>query len=63
MKFETTHQLAEYLLARKERPVRHHYYHHEDFDDEGCDYVSEINLELVNGKVYISAGELLEDEL
>lgn len=61
MTFETTHQLAEYLLTRKERPVRHHYYYHENFNDNGMDFVSTVNLELVDGKVYITTGELLEE--
>jgi hypothetical protein len=56
---KTTHQLAKELLALPDVMVVHHYYMHEDFDDDGYHCYSEPVVELCDGILYMMEGEFV----
>jgi len=56
----TTHELARLLLSGENLPVVHHYYHHEDFEDEGYNWTSEIKILKDKGVILLSTGDLVD---
>lgn len=61
MEFETTHELAKYLLSKQDCPVRHHYHYQENFWDYGLDFVNKIAIIEKDGNVYITEGDITEE--
>lgn len=53
----SSHDLAKKLLLLPERPLYHHYWYQEDFQNSGDDWFHEVYVTTIGDKMCLTTGE------